>query len=251
MKTLNALILSSLLASSLSHADTIGGEVSLGIFSHSPNGDASYTLANGSAGTSDLEKTLGWSGEEDYTAKAYIEHPFPFIPNLRIALGSLAHEGSNTVSNFNWGEIASYNGQATSSMDLQVTDLTLYYELLDNWVEADAGLTLRNIDGDILVKTEGLVDEQVDFSAWVPMLYAKTRFNFPTTDLSVQLEANAIGYDGNTFFDYEASVRYTFTFGLGLEAGYKGYHLKSDDLTSGLKTDMDFSGVYAAVVWDF
>jgi hypothetical protein len=39
--------------------------------------------------------------------------------------------------------------------------------------------------------------------------------------------------------------------GLGLEGGYKFIHIDSEDLTDGLKTDADFSGPYASVVWDF
>ena len=90
-----------------------------------------------------------------------------------------------------------------------------------------------------------------DFSIWVPMLYGKVRFNLPVTDLSFQLEANAISYWDITAYDYELSARYTLAMGLGLEAGYKGLHMESDELVNGFHADMDFSGPYAAAIWDF
>jgi len=232
-------------------ADVIGGEVSLGMYRHAPSGYASYTPLGGTLGTSaNLEDTLGWRSNEDIFFKAYIEHPLPFIPNLKLGYIKLDYKGTNAVSLFSWGDIGTYSGEIDSTLGLNLTDATLYYELLDNWIEIDAGLTIRYANGSIDVTTP-LEKENVDFSTWIPMVYAKTRFNIPATDVSLQLEANAIRYDGTTFYDYELSARYTFTMGLGLEAGYKAFHLDSDDLTAGLKTDMDFSGAFAAIVWNF
>jgi outer membrane protein len=131
-----------------------------------------------------------------------------------------------------------------------MTDVTLYYEVLDNWVELDAGITARYISGDMGVSTSG-DNDVADFSIWVPMLYGKARFNFPVTDLSVQLEANAISYWDMTAYDYELSARYTLMMGIGIEAGYKSLHLDSDDLVDGFHADIDFSGPYAAAIWDF
>jgi outer membrane protein len=154
------------------------------------------------------------------------------------------------VNNFTWGEIVDYNGPVDNSLSLNMTDVTLYYEFLDNWAEVDAGLTLRYISGDMGVRSS-IGNDVVDFSSWVPMLYGKARFNMPITDLSFQLEANAISYWDITAYDYELSARYTLMMGLGLEAGYKVLHLDSDELVDGFHTDIDFSGPYAAVIWDF
>ena len=245
------IILLALLSISPTFADIIGGEISLGMYSHAPSGSASYALPiTGTATSADLEDTLGWSDAQDIVFKAYIEHPLPFIPNVKLGLTKLSHDGTGEATLFSWGNIVNFSGDIESDLSLQMTDLTFYYEVLDNWVEADIGLTARYISGDINVNTL-LLQEKVDFSTWIPMVYAKARFNVPSTDLSLQLEANAISYGGATLYDYELSARYSFTMGLGLEAGYKVFHLDSDDLTTGLKSDMDFSGAYAAIVWDF
>jgi outer membrane protein len=229
----------------------LGGELSFGIYNHSPNGNASYTLPYIGRGTSaDLEQTLHWDDETDMIFKAYLEHPVPLLPNIKLAFSDLSHEGAGPVADFTWGSIEIPLGNIQTSMDLQMYDLTLYYELLDNWAEIDAGLTLRYFDGDIAVRTTGL-GESTDFDLFVPMLYAKARFNIPTTDISFQAEANAISYNDSTLYDYELSARYTLVMGLGLEGGYRVIHLDSEDLADGLVADMDFSGFFVSAIWDF
>jgi len=256
------LALTLLLTASTLYADTIGGEISLGVYSHTPSGSASYSEPLTGIGTdADLEDTLYWSDAEDIMFKAYFEHFLPFIPNVKIAFSNLSHDGQGEVTDFIWGGIEiPLQGDIATSLDLRMYDLTLYYELLDNWVEIDAGVTLRYLDGSITVNTLAafsslsttVTSEVTNFDLFIPMLYGKTRFNIPNTDISLQLEANAIGYGDTTFYDYELSARYTLAMGLGLEGGYKSIHLDSDeDLSDGLKADMDFSGLYASVVWDF
>ena len=261
---LKKLTLSALLASSALYADSIGGEISLGIYNHAPSGTTSYTLAGTPLNSAvDLEDDFGWSDDQDIILKAYFENPIPFFPNAKFAYSNLNQSGTGTVDDFTWGSINGIGGIDTS-LELQMYDLTAYYELLDNVVELDAGLTLRYINGDILVTpTAGftfgpmpsfsvaLPSESINLDLWIPMLYGKARFHIPNTDISLQLEANAISYEETTFYDYELSARYTLSMGLGLEAGYKSIHLDSEDLADGLMVDMDFSGVYAALVWDF
>ena len=224
----------------------------MGVYNHTPSGQASYTLPLTNTPTSaDLEETLGWSDAQDVVFKAYLELPIPFVPNVKLGYTQLSHDGTQNVTLFSWGDIIDFSGNIESSLSLNMTDITLYYELLDNWVELDAGLTARYIGGNINVNT-ALIKEHVNFSSWTPLLYAKTRFNFPTTDdISLQAEVNAISYSDITMYDYEISARYTFLIGLGLEVGYKAIHIDSEDLSSGLEADIDFEGFYGAIVWDF
>lgn len=227
------------------HADTIGGEASLGFFNHDPSGSASYL-----GSSENLNDSFGFSEHQDIFLKAYLEHPLPVIPNIKLGYTTLSHEGSSSVDNFTWGDIEGYSGSIDNSLSLDMADVTLYYEFLDNWAEVDAGLTLRYISGNIGV-TSPIQSDAVDFSSWIPLLYGKARFNLPATDLSFELEANAISYWDMTAYDYALSARYTVLIGLGLEAGYKSFHLNSDELANGFNADIDFSGPYAAVTWDF
>jgi len=262
---LKKLTIASLLASTVLYADMIGGEVSLGIYSHSPSGSASYTLPYMPLNKSiDLENDLGWSNEQDVMVKAYFELPLPFVPNVKLAYSNFSQSGKATVTSFSWGGIIGLDGTIDTALDLQMYDMTAYYELLDNVVEIDAGLTLRYLNGNMDVtptadfNLPGFIPDlsisapqSTNIDMWIPLVYGKARFNIPTTDISLQLEGNGITYQDTTFYDYELSARYTFSMGLGVEAGYKSMHLDSKDLAYGLVVDVDSSGPYAAIVWDF
>ncbi|MBD3790409.1 MAG: TIGR04219 family outer membrane beta-barrel protein [Campylobacterales bacterium] len=233
------------------YADTIGGEIALGFFNHYPEGVASYTLSGNVANESvDLEKSFGWENENDMFFKAYLEHPFAFFPNIKIGYTALSHSGDSTVMDFSWGDIFSFDGTVQTNGNFKVYDITPYYEILDNYAELDLGLTFRYIDGDIGVNTL-FADESTDFEEFIPMLYAKAKVTIPSTGIGLKAEANAIGSDATTFYDYEISARYTFIGGLGIEGGYKAFHLDSTELADGLMVDTDFKGPYGAITWDF
>ena len=245
------ILLWAILALHYGHADNIGGEVSFGIFSHNPSGDASYDLLSLGAGSSqNLEQTFGFNSSQDIFFKGYLEHPLPFLPNFKLGYTALSTTGTRSVDLFSWGNISRFTGNIANKLSLDITDATLYYELLDNWAEIDAGLTFRHISGNMSVTTR-LSSDLVDFSTTSPMLYGKIRTHIPSTDLSLQLEANAIAFTGINSYDYELSARYTFYMGLGLEAGYKAFHLENDEFADSLNVNIDFSGPYAAVIWDF
>lgn len=240
------------------NADTIGGELSLGVYSHTPKGYATYDFYDTEAKTS-VEDALHWGESKDLFFKAYFEHPLPYLPNVKLEYNDFSHEGSGKVSDFSWGGISGFTGDIYNTMDMQAFDVTLYYELLDNWVSLDAGLTMRHIYGDIYVETTTTMmnqsyeydPERAEYDEWIPMVYLKTRFDLPSTDLMVQAELNAISYSGSTMYDALFTLRYTFDMGLGIEGGYRLIHLEDNDLGADLAIDVDFKGPYAALVWDF
>jgi len=235
------------LATSFSMADFIGGELNVGYYNHTPSGTVQYQGT-----TIDIENDFKWKDEGDMFVKAYFEHPLPIIPNIKVGYSEFGHSGTGVLTkNFEFGgKIYTIGSSIDSVFDLKMYDLTLYYELLDNWINIDAGVNVKYIDGAISVDNNIGLSESTDFQVPVPMLYAKVRFDVPTTDLSFQAEGNYVTYDGNTLYDAEVGVRYTLALGLGLEAGYKTMKLKLDDIDD-LSMDTDFSGAYGKLVWDF
>jgi len=235
------------IATSFSMADFIGGELNLGYYNHAPSGTLQYQ------GTPiDIENDLKWKDEGDMFVKAYFEHPLPLIPNIKVGYSEFGHSGAGVVNkNFEFGgKTYTVGSNIDSTFDLKMYDFTLYYELLDNWINIDAGINVKYIDGVISVKNDAALSDSTDFQVPIPMLYAKARFDVPATDLSFQAEGNYVTYDGHTLYDAEVGVRYTLALGLGLEAGYKTMKLKLDDIDD-LSMDSDFSGAYGKLVWDF
>ena len=240
------------LLTTLSMADVIGGELNLGFYNHAPSGYAQYQ-----GDKIDLGKDLKWENQGDIFIKAYLEHPIPILPNIKLGYTSFGHSGSGSVdSSFKFGgQQFSINSDIDTSFDLEMYDLTLYYEILDNWLNLDVGVNVKYMDGKITVQgsnliTKQLINESSEFQVPIPMLYAKARFDVPATDISLQAEGNYISYDGNTLYDAEVGLRYTFLLGLGLEAGYKTMKLKLNDVDD-LSMDSDFSGAFGKLVWDF
>lgn len=246
------LLLLSTFLSSISMADVIGGELNIGYYNHAPSGWAQYK-----GDVVDLEKDLKWSDKGDIFLKAYLEHPVPILPNIKVGYNKFGHSGSGEITKgFSFGgESFGIGTDVDTNFDLNMYDLTLYYEILDNWVNVDLGLNVKYLDGILTVKgtnilTQQLIDESTDIKTPIPMIYAKARFDVPTTDLSFQAEGNYISYDGNTLYDAELGVRYSFLLGLGLELGYKTMKIKLNDIDD-LSMDSDFSGAYGKLVWDF
>jgi outer membrane protein len=242
------------------HADTLGGELFIGAFSHSPSGGAAYTLPFQKEHVYDIRSDLGWSDETDIMLSASFEHPLPVFPNIKIAYAPLYNSGNADVTNFSWGSITLPKGEIASDLELDITDLTAYYEVLDNDIQIDVGLTLRNLNGTFTVTTLAtyesfstqLIREELSFNEWIPMFYGKAAFRIPSTNISLRGSLNYFNYDDTTHYDYTLSARYTFMLGIGLEGGYRHTLLQTQsDILKGMYLDIDFSGFYAAAVWEF
>ena len=236
------IILATLIATSFSVADFIGGEVNLGYYNHSPSGDTTYK-----GDTIDIEDDLKWESSGDVFFKAYLEHPAPIIPNIKLGFTNFSHDGNGQVTqDFIWnGQKFSKNEKLETELDLSIYDITLYYEILDNWLNFDIGINIKYLDGTVDVN-----QEHKSFQTPIPMLYTKARVDLPATDISFQAEGNYISYDDNTLYDLEIGARYTLALGLGFEVGYKSFKLKIDDIDD-LSMDTNFNGMYGKVVWDF
>jgi len=233
-------------------ADTIGGEFDIGYYEHTPSGTIQYQ-----GDSINLEDDFKWKKESDVFAKLYIEHPIPMLPNIKLGYSSFGHTGSGLLNNdITFGnQTYTSTSKIDSKFDLDMYDLTLYYELVDIGFDLDLGLNVRYIDGSVSAVGVGgtppkPINESTSFSVPVPMIYAKARVPLPATDIAFQAEGNYISYSGNQFYDFEAGVRYTFALGFGLEGGYKTMKLKLDDVDD-LSLDSTFSGAYAKLVWDF
>jgi len=233
-------------------ADTIGGELNIGYYEHNPSGTIEYQ-----GDSIDLKDDFKWKKESDVFAKLYIEHPIPILPNIKLGYSSFGHSGSGILTKNITFANQTYRatGKIDSTFDLNMYDLTLYYEVVDVGLDLDLGLNVRYLDGSVsAIGVGGIplkpIEESTSFSVPVPMVYAKARVPIPTTNIALQAEGNYISYSGNQFYDFEVGIRYTLNLGLGLEGGYKSMKLKLDDIDD-LSLDSTFSGAYAKLIWDF
>lgn len=195
-------------------ADTIGFVVGGGSWDQD---------ADGSLGTDLVASTTFTEGDSATMVWAAIEHPVPMLPNVRFAQVSV--DSSNSSGD---------------SLSVDQTDFTFYYEILDNWVNLDLGLTARTLDGSITVSST-----PDSFDETIPMIYAKAAFDVPVTGLSVGVELNTIG----VFEDISYYIAYETSVGFGVQVGQRIQTIDLDetDVTSALEN----SGTYAAGFYHF
>lgn len=199
----------------------------------------------------DLERDLNYS-DTNHTNFIWLsfEHPIPVLPNIKIQHTSLDDSATGTA-NVTFDN-KTYNGLVESSYQLDQTDLILYYELLDNWVNLDLGANFKYLDGEVSIKDSANIVGQSNesLSVVIPMLYAKAKLDIPATGFSLESDLSYITYSGSQFYDFKAGVSYESSYGLGVTAGYRAQQLKLDDIKDAY-SDIKIDGIYAGVFYHF
>lgn len=202
--------------------------------------DLSGTAAtNGSV--VDVENDLDLSSDTNANLSAYIEHPVPLLPNVRLNYTVIEQSGRGRLSPEGFDFIPG-NVDVQSSLDLEQLDITLYYELLDNWVNLDAGITARDLDGELLVQEiGGTAASRTEVDGVIPMGYLAARFDLPLTGVSVGAEGNVISFDGDSIYDVNAYGQFEIAV-VTLRAGYREMSIDYED--SNDKLDVEIGGPF-------
>ena len=239
------IILAGTLASGLVQADTIlGWRMGANAWQQQYEGDV-----QSGPSTIDLEDDLGYGDETGYNLYVALEHPVPVLPNIMVQRTQIDADARGDVTGFIFEGIV-YSGEVRSSLELTHTDATLYYELLDNWVTLDLGITGRVFDNGVEITDVSTgITGSLDIDYVIPLVYGQARFDLPFTGLSLGVEANGITYDDDTLYDVKVNLAYEFAFGLGIEAGYRAFDLDYEDDDE--YADVTIDGAYAGFVWDF
>lgn len=244
---LSILILIAGLVSQIAQADTLGFRAGGGIWQPESSG----TFKHGGRDI-DLKNDLYLQDEDQQYTYMVLEHPLPMIPNIKVSQTTLSSKGAGDVAtDYTFGTTPYTAGTAvTTEMVLDSSDITLYYQLLDNWINFDIGLTARTFDGKVTV-TSGGVTELSNVDKTIPMLYIAAGIELPfVSDLFVGVESNVISIDGHTIQDLTTKVSYTTSYLIGFEAGYRIVTMEFDDL-GGNSSNMEFSGSFANLYLHF
>ena len=250
-----AVLTSAVLAAPMTQADTILGlYAGYGIWQADVDGTAKES---GTASSLDINDSFG-SVDDDYNFfYVALEHPVPVVPNIMLQVTDVAIDKAGTLSSNVTLDGTNFTASTavTTSIDFSHTDATLYYELLDNWVNLDLGLTFRQFDGKLSLTETGNPTNTAsqDLDGVLPMIYVKGRIDLPLTGFYVAAGGNAIGYDGHSLTDLHAAVGYQtdgWVMDLGLELGIRTFSFELDDLDE-LDADIELSGTYATLTVHF
>lgn len=200
----------------------------------------------------DVEDDLGLDDENNNVFYFALEHPVPGIPNIRVQYVSFDTSANSTLTrtiDFN-GVVFPVSEDISTQIELTQADAVLYYEVLDNWVSMDIGVSARYLDGNFAIASSTQT-ESAEFTGVLPMLYGKLRFDLPFTGAWAAVEAQGIGYDGSSLIDASAVVGWESPVGLGAELGWRTYRLELDNADDFETLNFDVSGVFAAVNFHF
>lgn len=198
-----------------------------------------------------LNDDLGLKDSDDNTYYVAFEHPIPFLPNIKIQQNNLKGNGNGIASQdftFNTRDF-SQGDDVLTNYDLSHIDYTLYYEILDNWVNLDLGLTGKQFDGHIVMDYAPDVvsipnNGTVNFKGTIPAVYGKAQFDLPFTGLSTGTTLNIGEKSGDKMSDVKAYLAYEGDSGFGVELGYRVFNLEFDNFDN-LSSDISFDGFYA------
>lgn len=238
--------LAGLAASTTAVADIISAHVGTGVWDHDPSGYIRYQ----SVTQADLDNDLNLSDDKEGYLYAIVEHPIPLVPNVKVMQTGLTSSGSGTISTtFNYGgQTFNASQPITSELVLDHTDITLFWDILDNFISVDVGLTAKSINAKTtLTSTGGTVTNS--FDGIVPMGYAAVGFS-PTDSLEFRVEGNMLKIGDSALTDYTAKVMYTTDFLLGFEAGVRSMTLELEDLDA-VYSNMKFEGPFAGIYLHF
>lgn len=184
-----------------------------------------------------------------------VEHPIPLVPNFQARITPLEWTGASESASGSLGGVIDFTGEVEAKLDMEFIDGTLYYEILDNWVTLDLGLTARQFEGFIEAKqSNGGLSDRVDIDQILPMLYGHARFDLPFSGLAAGVRANAIAYKEHNLIDAEAYIHLEVDlipmFDVGIQGGLRRLSLDVDDVGD-WNSDASLEGAYIALTGHF
>ncbi|MGX5173366.1 TIGR04219 family outer membrane beta-barrel protein [Aliikangiella sp. IMCC44653] len=253
-KLLSVLAIASIASIPVAQADIAGFEVGAYQWSTDYDGTISSDSGNVLGDEINLRDDLGYTDDKNNIIWASLEHPLPFIPNFKLVSSDINASATNTlVREIQFaGETYSANADVATTVDLSNIEYTFYYEILDNWVNLDLGLTLRQYDGEVSLRTLDLpnnLDERENIDFTIPLVYAKARFDLPFTGFFIDAELNAISYDDDSVSDMLIALGYESDIGFGAKLGYRTFDL--DVVDDQFTADVTFDGAYVSAFYHF
>jgi outer membrane protein len=182
--------------------------------------------------------------------------PLPIIPNIRLMHSTISStETSTTTQRFTIGGILiDAQVRVLTDMDLSHTDATFYYEILDNWVTLDVGITARQMQGYMEIQSEVTDTARAELEGVLPMGYVNLQLDFPGSGWSVGSTVNAISYRGDKVTDVSGRIGYAFEvtplMDIGVNIGYRTMSILAEEFDD-LYADATISGSYAELIIRF
>ncbi|RKZ99320.1 MAG: hypothetical protein DRQ47_11255 [Gammaproteobacteria bacterium] len=226
-------------------ADTLGITVSAG--SWMPDVTGEFT---DSATIIDVQQDLGITDTDSGVYSFSFEHFIFLLPNIKVQSTGLDIQSTSIMTTDIIFEDIVYpiGTEVSSQVDLSHVDYILYYEVLDNWVSLDLGLSVLNFNGVISMQSEGQISE-IELDEYLPAIYGNASVELPV-GFSLGARGNLFSTGDGNIFDYEVYLGWESDFALGAEVGYHQFTLDWEDISDSYG-DLSYDGYYASITLHF
>ncbi len=252
MKKITILIFIFTLFTSILNASMLNIKVGVAAWMQAPKATATYNNGSGLIGHDTLKKkeqTLPYIWLS-------IKQPIFLIPNIRLEYSQIKANGSPYGQ---WGSTIKIGaGTTTSTLKLNQYDIIPYYNLLDNrfFTTIDLGIDFKVLQGSYSVApVASFAGYTTNKTLAIPMLYGRLKISIPDTNLAIIGIGKYVADGHSTISDYSAKISYIFTsvpvIEPAIEVGYRSEHIKIDESSSDVKTNLTFSGIFTGLMFKF
>lgn len=191
-------------------------------------------------------------GKDNYSS-FYFQLELLGLPEIRLRQTNISTSGNGTITtDFTLGDI-SYPAatNVATTIDTQATDLTIYWQILDNYLSADIGISASYLDG-YAEADDGVNSDKVEFTTIIPMGFLRARVDLPFSGWYVGAETQFIGSGGDSYSDSSAMIGWQIESlaDFGINLGYRSISAEFEDL-DGFDADFDLSGPFASATFHF
>jgi len=203
-----------------------------------------------------LDFTNDFSGDSVDSKSLYVavEHFIPIVPNAMLRETPVFWSGTADSPSGTLGGLIALTGEVEAEFDVDMTDATAYYEVLDNWISWDVGLTLRKLEGFVQASDALGRTDRINLDSTLPMLYGHARFDLPFSGLAAGIRGNTIAYQKSKLVDLEAYLHLEVdlipTLDVGIQGGVRRLSLNIKDLDD-WNSDAMLTGGYIGITAHF
>lgn len=217
--------------------------------------DFAKLSATGRGGDHQWSQPLQFADDHWQNWSVAVEHPLPLVPNIMLRRQTASWSGqTQLVGNLQLDQQQfARQSSISNALDFKSTDISFYYEVLDNSLLAlDLGATALVYDADLAVRAPASKGRSA--SGVLPLLYGNLTVYVWGTDTALFLQGNYTDYRQQLWSQTKVGIAYELLDLTALTLAVKmGWQQQSVTLTDKDQIDLDvqFKGPFLALEADF
>ncbi|RVU33194.1 TIGR04219 family outer membrane beta-barrel protein [Rheinheimera riviphila] len=219
------------------------------------SGDYAKLSPSGQGGDHLFSQPLQFSDDGWQSWSVAFEHPLPLVPNVALRRQTARWSGTTLLQgNFRLdAQHFASQSHIQNALDLQSTDVSFYYEVLDNSLLAlDLGVSAMQYDAELAV-TEP-VSRTRTASGFLPLLYSHLTINVWGTDTALFWQGQYTDYRDQQWAQTKVGLSYQMldltAMTLAIKFGWQQQSVALIDKDQ-LDIDMQMKGPFLALEADF